>query len=357
MLLVELGDLTNDEWLQLALFLPKAGCRGGRWVDHRMVINGILFRVGTGVRGGTCRTGSGAGKACTSARRHLGENPPGRPGRGRLPGGGTDWSRVSVDSTSCRAHRHAAGAPHRTPRIAKRRSTPRQRRTDEGLGRPRGGLTSKIHLVRGRRPSSARHADHAGPVGRRPAIDPDPGTHRGQAPGWRSPAHPADHLGGDKAYSSRRNRRYLRRRQIKHTIPEPKHQRANCRRRSSRLLRIGGTGEPRERGVTEVSCELVRFRRAFLGLGGHHGVLKILLVIWVRVNARKPRVPPLRRRPRPGRAGVASCRRPGRRESALLCDVLAPDLFETVLAVRRAEAELFAMVTDVDVVEAVRRRY
>jgi hypothetical protein len=31
-----------------------------------------------------------------------------------------------------------------------------------------------------------------------------------------------DHVGGDKAYSSRRNRRYLRRRHIKHMIPEPK---------------------------------------------------------------------------------------------------------------------------------------
>lgn len=41
------------------------------------------------------------------------------------------------------------------------------------------------------------------------------------------------HLGGDKAYSSRRNRRYLRRRQIKHTIPEPKDQRANRKRRGS----------------------------------------------------------------------------------------------------------------------------
>jgi transposase len=30
------------------------------------------------------------------------------------------------------------------------------------------------------------------------------------------------HLGGDKAYRSRRNRRYLRRRHIKHTIPEPR---------------------------------------------------------------------------------------------------------------------------------------
>jgi transposase len=39
---------------------------------------------------------------------------------------------------------------------------------------------------------------------------------------------------GDKAYSSRRNRRYLRRRQIKHTIPEPKNQKVNRQRRGSR---------------------------------------------------------------------------------------------------------------------------
>lgn len=40
-----------------------------------------------------------------------------------------------------------------------------------------------------------------------------------------------DHVSGDKAYSSRRNRRYLRRRHIRHTIPEPKDQRANRRRK------------------------------------------------------------------------------------------------------------------------------
>jgi transposase len=35
-------------------------------------------------------------------------------------------------------------------------------------------------------------------------------------------------------YSSRRNRRYLRRRQIKHTIPEPGNQRANRKHRGCR---------------------------------------------------------------------------------------------------------------------------
>jgi glutamine synthetase len=34
-----------------------------------------------------------------------------------------------------------------------------------------------------------------------------------------------------------------------------------------------------------------------------------------------------------------------------------PELYEAVLAVRRAEAELFAMFTDADVVKAVRWRY
>lgn len=43
-----------------------------------------------------------------------------------------------------------------------------------------------------------------------------------------------DRLSGDKAYSSRRNRRYLRRRQIKHTMPERRDQRTHRQNRGSR---------------------------------------------------------------------------------------------------------------------------
>lgn len=53
--------------------------------------------------------------------------------------------------------------------------------------------------------------------------------------GGRSRTRP-EHLNGDRAYSSRRDRRYLRRRQISHTIPEPDNQRDNRRRRG----RAGG---------------------------------------------------------------------------------------------------------------------
>lgn len=59
-------------------------------------------------------------------------------------------------------------------------------------------------------------------------------------PGGRHPRTRPDRLGGDKAYSSRRNRRYLRRRHIKHTIPEPKDKRANRKRRGSKGGRPAG---------------------------------------------------------------------------------------------------------------------
>lgn len=42
-----------------------------------------------------------------------------------------------------------------------------------------------------------------------------------------------DHVCGDKGYSSRRNRRDLRRRQIRHALPERRDQRANRQRRGS----------------------------------------------------------------------------------------------------------------------------
>lgn len=43
------GDLTHAECVRLAPLLPGGGRPGGRWSDHRTVINGILFRVRTGV--------------------------------------------------------------------------------------------------------------------------------------------------------------------------------------------------------------------------------------------------------------------------------------------------------------------
>lgn len=115
--------------------------------------------------------------------------------------GRIDWSMVSVDSTTCRAHQHAASASTRAPKILGRLRSPARHRPDEALGRSRGGLTSKIHL--------------AGEGGCRPlgfvimpgqwgdAAQMIPVLEEIRVPrqaGGRSRTRP-EHVGGDKAYS------------------------------------------------------------------------------------------------------------------------------------------------------------
>jgi transposase len=103
-----------------------------------------------------------------------------------------------------------------------------------------GGLTCKIHLAGegGRRPLSLLIT--SGQWGATPQLIPVMERVRvGRFGGGRPRTRP-EHLGGDEAYTSRRNRRYLHRRQIKHTVPEPKNQRANRKRRGSEGGRPAG---------------------------------------------------------------------------------------------------------------------
>ncbi|MFF7816449.1 IS5 family transposase [Streptomyces sp. NPDC007945] len=233
------GDLTNAEWVRLEPHLPAAGRRGGRWSDHRQVVNGILFRVRTGVPWRDLPERYGSWK--TVYERHRRWSADGTWDRilravqadtdmaGRL-----DWSMVGVDSTTCRAHQHAAGARKTTPKVPKKRTTPRNHRPDEGLGRSRGGLTCKIHLAGegGCRPLALLLTP--GQWGDAPQFTEVLARIRVARPGGGHPRTRPDHVSGDKAYSSRRNRSHLRKRQIKHTIPEPKDQRANRKRRGSK---------------------------------------------------------------------------------------------------------------------------
>ncbi|GHE80311.1 hypothetical protein GCM10018782_62010 [Streptomyces griseoaurantiacus] len=71
-----------------------------------------------------------------------------------------------------------------------------------------------------------------------------------------------EHISGDKAYSSRRNRRYLRRRHIRHTIPEPKDQRANRQRRGRADGRPAGSDRDRYRRRNEVERTIIRLKNS-----------------------------------------------------------------------------------------------
>ncbi|MFJ8271504.1 IS5 family transposase [Streptomyces sp. NPDC094154] len=232
------GDLTNREWSLLEPHLPSSGRPGGRWNDHRTVLNGILFRIRTGVPWRDLPERYGAWK--TVYERHRRWSADGTWDRilqavqahadlaGRI-----DWSMVAVDSTSCRAHQHAAGARKAEPRVPKKRTTPRHHRPDEGLGRSRGGLTCKIHLAGEGGCRLLALLLTPGQWGDAPQMIEVLDRIRVPRPLGGRPRTRPDHVSGDKAYSSRRNRRNLRRRDIKHTIPEPKDQQANRRRQGS----------------------------------------------------------------------------------------------------------------------------
>jgi transposase len=108
----------------------------------------------------------------------------------------------------------------------------------EAIGRSRGGLTSKIHLAADRRCRPISRVTSAGQrhdsLGFRPVM-------AGIRIRRRGPGRPRTRPGrvlGDKAYSSRGIRTYLRQRGIQATIPEPADQKKN------RLRRGGKGGRP-----------------------------------------------------------------------------------------------------------------
>lgn len=154
----------------------------------------------------------------------------------------------------------AASAEERGPWWAVAVSPPGDQRVAEGLGRSRGGLTCKIHLAGegGRRPLA--FVITPGQWGDAPQLIPVLEQIRVPRPGGGHPPARPDHIGGDKAYSSRRNRRYLRRSQIKHTIPEPKDQRADRRRRGSKGGRPTGFNREIYRRRDEVERTINRLK-------------------------------------------------------------------------------------------------
>ncbi|MFE5549963.1 IS5 family transposase, partial [Streptomyces sp. NPDC056534] len=115
------GDLTNAEWERLESFLPRGGTRGGRWSDHRRVINGVLYRVRTGIQWRDLPERFGPWETVCKRHRRWSEDGTWTMLLSRIQAaedaaGRIDWD-LSVDSTAVRAHQHAAGA-RKTPASA-----------------------------------------------------------------------------------------------------------------------------------------------------------------------------------------------------------------------------------------------
>jgi transposase len=231
-------DLTDAQWLLLEPLLPATSVLGRPPIwTRRQLINGIRWRIRTGAPWRDVPERYGSWQSIYGLFRRWQRDGTWARVWSRLQelgdaAGLITWD-VSVDSTVVRAHQHAAGARHDPDR---QREPPGPEPADHGLGRSRGGLSTKLHLAceQGRKPLSVVLT--AGQAGDSPQFTAVLDAIRVARTGPGRPRTRPDRVLADKAYSSRANRAYLRQRGIAATVPEPSDQIHNRRRRG----RAGG---------------------------------------------------------------------------------------------------------------------
>ncbi|MFD3473007.1 IS5 family transposase [Streptomyces sp. NPDC058682] len=260
------GDLTDEQWTVLEALLPK-GTKPGRppiWTRWQL-IDGIRFRVRTGIPWRDVPTEYGPwGRVYDLFRRWQRDGTwqwifaalQARADAKDL----ITWD-INVDSTVCRAHQHAAGARKRGNLQKEPPGGVASEPADHGLGRSRGGLTTKLHLAveQGQKPMSI--VITAGQLSDSPQFEVVLGRIRVARLGPGRPCVRPRRVRADKAYASRKNRAYLRRRGIRCTIPDKADQARNRKKRGPHGGRPPKFDSEDYKERHAVECDINRLKR------------------------------------------------------------------------------------------------
>lgn len=211
-------ELSDRQWQRLAPLLPaeRSSKRGRPYHAHRLIIDGILWILATGApwRDLPERYGSWskvANRFYRWQRKGLWQRLFTALLQEAHAQGYVDWSLHFVDGTVIRAHQHAAGA--------------RKSGENETLGRSRGGFSTKPHIRADRRGKPLILLVTAGQRHEQTMFVPLMEAGVVQSGRRGRPRHRPHRLSGDKGYSSRRTRQYLRQRGIGIVIPHKDNQR------------------------------------------------------------------------------------------------------------------------------------
>lgn len=257
-------DLTDAQWELLAPLLPAASRRGRpRKYSLRRLVNGVRYRTRVGCpwrdvpdRYGpwwriyalfTCWQLAGVWERIESALLSAAD------ARGKL-----SWQ-VSVDSTTARAHVHAAGA--RRDSAERIDGEPQH----HALGTSRGGWSTKTHLAIDHHRGVLSFTVTPGQRNDSPEMIPVLEGVRVDRCGPGRPRTRPDRVLADKAYSSRGNREWLATHRIRATIPTPADQVTHRRRRGSRGGRPPAFDAERykDRHAAECGINILKHYRGF----------------------------------------------------------------------------------------------
>jgi transposase len=229
--------LSDAQWELIAPMLPaRTGRRGRPFSDARTMVEAIIYRYRCGIAWRDLPEVYGPWQTVWTWHRRLAEKGTWDTVLATLTAaadaeGLIDWS-VSVDSTIARAHQHATNITRHTGDGSNYKN-PREEPADHGIGRSRGGLSTKIHQLVDGTGLPLVSLITPGQAGDSPMLLPLLEQLRVTRPVGRPRTRPEAVL-GDKAYSSRAIRTHLRARGIKAVIPEPADQQGHRRRRGAR---------------------------------------------------------------------------------------------------------------------------